>query len=228
MYNGLKSRYPNITYISTVFNESGNHMKLPPGTIWDTHHYEEPQFFHKRFHEWDNWQKTANQPGVGVLLGEYSVFQVDTPSGKIDWGQPPNLHVKYPRLLSALAEGVYALGGERNPHTVWMSSYAPSLQRKEAANWTPNMIYFDSQEVVLSPSYWQQWMFSRYRGTHNINIRAKGKFNPLYWSATITDSGDVFLKVSTGLKLIINSISYLHGTGHQCGHRHCTSDYDNR
>jgi alpha-L-arabinofuranosidase len=196
MYNGLKARYPNITYISTVFNENGNHMRLPPGTMWDTHHYEEPQFFIKRFHEWDDWQRTSGQTGVGVLLGEYSVFQVDTPSGQVNWSQPPELHVKYPRLLSAIAEGVYALGGERNPHTVWMSSYAPSLQRKEAASWTPNMIYFDSQEVILSPSYWQQWLFSRFRGSHNVNIRARGKFNPLYWGATIQEnSGEVYLKV---------------------------------
>jgi alpha-N-arabinofuranosidase len=204
LYNGLKARYPNITYISTVFNESGNDMKLPPGTMWDTHHYEEPNFFLKNFHQWDNWQKTSGQTGVGVLLGEYSVYQVDTPSGKIEWDKPQNDdHVKYPRLLSAIAEGIYALGGERNPHTVWMSSYAPSLQRKEATNWTPNMIIFDSQEVVLSPSYWQQWLFSRYRGTHNVNIKAQGNFNPLFWGATIqSDSGDVYLKVSRDFKSI--------------------------
>jgi alpha-L-arabinofuranosidase len=195
MYNGLKEKYPSITYISTVLDERGNNMKLPPGTMWDDHHYEEPKYFINRFHQWDNWTRT--HPGVGVLLGEYSVYQVDTPSGKIDWDREHStVHIKYPRLLSAIAEGVYALGGERNPKAVWMSSYAPSLQRKESASWTPNMIYFDSQEVVLSPSYWQQWLFARYRGDHRVSVTSRGNFNPLYWDATIeSSSGDVFLKV---------------------------------
>jgi len=168
MYNGLKRVYPNITYISTTFDENKNYtMKLPPGTIWDTHHYEDPQFFLRNFNFFDNWQRMTNNTDVGVLLGEFSVFQVDTPKGVPKFWNTPELHVTYPRLLSAIAEGVYALGGERNPKTVMMSSYAPSLQNLNWFNWTPNMIHFTARpgDTVLSASYWQQWMFARWRGT---------------------------------------------------------------
>jgi alpha-L-arabinofuranosidase len=166
--------------------------------VWDTHHYEEPKFFLRDFNFYDNWNAREHQPGVGVLLGEYSVFQIDTPSGKIDWGSSSEKHVKYPQLLSAIAEGVYALGGERNPGTVWMSSYAPSLQRIESTNWTPNMILFnsDQNQTVLSASYWQQWLFARYRGTHTLPVRNTGNFNPLFWVASIDEpTGRVYLKV---------------------------------
>jgi len=201
MYKGLKAKYPKITYISTAYNEKGYKLDLPPGVMYDAHHYEEPQFFLKNFNFWDNWRIREKKPGVGVLLGEYSVFQSDTPSKQIVWDKAKNqnIHYKYPRLMSAIAEGVYAMGGERNPNTVWMSSYAPSLQRKESSDWDPNMIYFstNTKETVLTPSYWQQWMFSRYQGTHTLPVRQRsGKFNPLFWHASFNEpSGDVYLKV---------------------------------
>lgn len=103
-------------------------MDLPPGTIWDTHHYQEPKYFLDNFNYYDNWQARTNNTGVGVFLGEYSVFQIDTPSGNIIWTKPNPNRITFPRLVSAIGEGVYALGGERNPGVVRMSSYAPSLQ----------------------------------------------------------------------------------------------------
>ena len=199
MYEGLRKRHPNITYISTVYDEKkGKRMQLPPGTMWDTHHYQEPQYFLKNFNFYDHWQERERQPGVGVLLGEYSVFQEDTAGGDIDWSRSKPTHMRYPRLLSALAEGVYALGGERNPGTVWMSSYAPSLMRREASSWTPNMVYFttDQTRTVRSPSYWQQWMFGRWRGTHALAVEARGALNPLFWAASIDEGrGEVYLKL---------------------------------
>ncbi len=209
MYNGIKAQYPNITFISTMFDEGSQRINLPPGTVWDTHHYEEPKFFLKNFDSWDNWNIKTSQPGVGVLLGEYSVYQIDTPSGQIDYGNPRDKHIRYPRLLSAIAEGVYAIGGERNPNTVWMSSYAPSLQRIEATNWSPNMILFnsDQNQTVLSTSYWQQWMFARYRGTHTLPVTHRGSFNPLFWVASIdTPTNKIFVKVG--------NIKFLHQVTH--------------
>jgi alpha-N-arabinofuranosidase len=137
MYTALKATYPNIVFISTTFDENPKYkMKLEPGTMWDTHHYEEPQYFLRNFNQFDNWQQATNNSNIGVLLGEYSVFQIDTPSGIVDFQNPPDIHVFYPRLLSAIAEAVYALGGERNPNVVKMSSYAPSLQNLNEYNWT--------------------------------------------------------------------------------------------
>ncbi|KAF2431603.1 glycoside hydrolase [Tothia fuscella] len=202
LYGGLKKAYPNITYISTTFNEHKNYtIKLPPGTMWDTHHYEEPQYFLRNFNFYDNWQNSTNNTDVGVLLGEYSVYQVNTPSGIINWGsQAPvdkDAHVTYPRMISAIAEGVYALGGERNPSVVKMSSYAPSLQNLNGYQWTPNMIVFDAGNVVLSPSYWQQWLFARYRGKQTLPVtNSKGDFNPLFWAASVEEGEQVvYVKV---------------------------------
>jgi alpha-N-arabinofuranosidase len=160
---------------------------------------EEPQYFLRNFNFFDNWQSNTNNTDVGVLLGEYSVFQVDTPSGRVNFQKPKDIHVAYPRLLSAIAEGVYALGGERNPNTVKMSSYAPSLQNMNGFQWTPNMIVFNADvgKTVLSTSYWQQWIFSRFRGTHTLPVtNIKGDFNPLFWAASIEGpTNTIYVKV---------------------------------
>ncbi|THW31256.1 glycoside hydrolase [Aureobasidium pullulans] len=201
MYDGLKKAYPNITYISTAFNENAANynISIPDGNMWDWHGYQEPSWFLANFDLWDNWQEETNNTGVTVLLGEYSVIQIDTPSGIVNYSYPLDVHVQYPRLLSAIAEGVYALGAERNPNTVRMSSYAPSLQNRNFTNWTPDMISYDAlhDNTVLSASYWQQWLFAHYRGTETLPVTAtEGEINPLYWAASIDEEKNaIYLKV---------------------------------
>lgn len=198
MYNGLKAKYPNITYISTAFDENALYnISIPAGNMWDWHTYQEPSWFLNNFDLWDNWQEATNNSGVGVLLGEYSVIQIDTPSGVIDYSFPEDSHVFYPRLVSAIAEGVYLLSGERNPNTVKMSSFAPSIQNLNFTNWTPDMIQFTAlqSQTVKSASLWLQELFSRYHGTETLPTT--GAINPLYWVASIDeDVNAIYLKVN--------------------------------
>jgi alpha-N-arabinofuranosidase len=198
LYEGLKAAYPDIIYISTAYNENADYtIDLPPGSMWDTHHYEPPHFFISSFDYWDNWQEATNNPDVTIFVGEYSVFQIDTPSEIDDFSDPPAIHVFYPRLLSAIAEGVYLLGAERNPNVVKLTSYAPSLQNWNWYNWTPNLIAFDANPLhtVLSVSYYLQTLFNSYRGTESVGVKnTEGDFNPLYWASSL-DERSVYLKV---------------------------------
>jgi alpha-N-arabinofuranosidase len=61
------------------------------------------------------------------------------------------------------------------------------------------MIHFTANrdETVLSASYWQQWLFARFRGTHSLPVITKsGSSNPLFWAASIDNATyTVFLKV---------------------------------
>ncbi|GAB7364183.1 hypothetical protein MBLNU230_g4734t1 [Neophaeotheca triangularis] len=202
MYEGLKARYPDITYIASAYNENPNwRIDLPEGTLWDTHHYEEPSYFVRNFDYYDNWQERENLTDVGIFVGEYSVLQIDTPEGNVVFNQPypENLHVNYPRLFSALAEGVYALGLERNPNVAKFGAYAPSLQNLNYFNWVPNMIAYDADpaNTILSASYYQQQLFASYRGTQVLPVtNSEGDFNPMFWVATIDEpSNSVYLKV---------------------------------
>src|SRR4051812_36160235 len=58
MYDGLKAVHPNITYISTAFNENALYnISIPAGDMWDWHTYQEPSWFLNHFNQWDNWQE---------------------------------------------------------------------------------------------------------------------------------------------------------------------------
>jgi alpha-N-arabinofuranosidase len=102
-------------------------------------------------------------------------------------------------MIHALGEGIYQLSAERNPHIVKLSAYAPSLQNRNSYAWTPNLISFTAKqtETVLTTSYWQQWLFSTFRGDCNIPVvNTVGDMNPLFWVGNINnESGSVLLKV---------------------------------
>ena len=159
---------------------------------------QEPKYFLDNFDFYDNWQ-VENNTDAQVFIGEYSVFEHDTPSTVLNFSDPAGIHISNPSIISALGEGVYLLGAERNPNTVRLSSYAPSLANRNYLNWTPDMIEFDASpnRTVLSVSYWQQWLFSHYRGTQTLPVENTGPLNPLFWGSTIEKDGTVYLKVST-------------------------------
>lgn len=63
------------------------------------------------------------------------------------------------------------------------------------------MIHYTANhdQTVLSASYWQQYLFGRYRGSHSLPVMNKnGDFNPLFWAASIDNSTNtVYFKVGS-------------------------------
>ena len=78
LYPGTKQAYPEITLISTAYNEANTTynytISIPPGGMWDTHHYETPSFFLEQFDYWDNWQEVTDNENVTIFVGEHSAF----------------------------------------------------------------------------------------------------------------------------------------------------------
>jgi alpha-L-arabinofuranosidase len=223
IYNGIKAVYPDLTIISSTFNERDNNISIPAGAIWDTHHYQTPSFFLQDFDFYDNWQEESNNTDVGVFIGEYSVFQIDTPSGEVNFSRPADVHIEYPQLLSIIGEGVYLLGAERNPSVVKMTGYAPSFANLNNVNWDPDLVYFTANynETVLSTSYYLQQLFAHFHGTETLTItNSEGDFNPLWWSASIDGAAnEVYVKVinsgNSSVPLTVNmgaSYASLNGT----------------
>ena len=213
LYSALTKAYPQITFISTQFNQNsgGGYNKnckqtvdIPNGAVTDLHNYQEASWYLNNFAQFDNFKSDNNVTADKFELGlmEYSVFQLDNSNGYVNYSDPPELHPHYPRMTYALGEGVYLLGAERNPDVVTLSAYAPGFENRNSFAWTPNMISFTAaaNETVLSTSYWQQWLFANFRGTQSVPI--EGDVNPLYYVATVNNStGSLYVKVSLGLLL---------------------------
>ncbi|KIW99109.1 uncharacterized protein Z519_00772 [Cladophialophora bantiana CBS 173.52] len=134
LYSGIKAVYPDLTLISTGFNENPVYnITLPPGSII---------LSVEGFNFYDNWQERTGNQNVSVFVGEYSIYQIDIPSGYVNYSRPPDIYIFYPTLVAAIAEGVYPLDAERNQKVAKMSANAPSFVSLNYKEWTPNLVTF--------------------------------------------------------------------------------------
>jgi len=224
LYQGIKQAYPNITLISTAYNENADYnISIPAGGMWDTHHYETPSFFLEQFDYFDNWQEATGNENVTVFIGEYAAFQADTFDGVVNFTLTNPYHIAHPDLLGAISEAVYLIGAERNPDIVRLTSYAPSFQNLNWINWDPDLVAYTANydETVLSVSYYNQKLLAHYRGTETLPVTTVGgDFNPLWWVATIDDGkNEMYFKVvntgNSSIPLTLNldsSYSSVNGT----------------
>ena len=92
-------------------------------------------------------------------------------------------------------------GMERNGDVVQLASYAPLFNRIGHSQWTPDMIWFDADEVVLTPSYYVQKMFADFAGNAALELNGQEKTlreNKLYISAVKDSTGAKILKIANG------------------------------
>lgn len=147
----IKEKYPQITVCGTVgpfhypssdYIEGWQFAKQHQDIIdmVDEHYYESTGWF---MHNQDYYDDYDRQ-GPKVYIGEYA--------------SRTRTHE------SAVAEALFLCNVERNGDIVEMTSYAPLLAKEGHHNWNPDMIYFDNENVTLTPSYHTQRLFGTYSG----------------------------------------------------------------
>ena len=115
-----------------------------PADIVDEHYYRPPQWFLENATRYD----VQDRAGPRVFAGEFAAH---------DTAQ------RHPSLRAAIAEASFMTGLIRNSDLVAMSSYAPLFAKAGAAQWAPDLIWFDNTRVYGTPSYHVQALFSRNR-----------------------------------------------------------------
>jgi alpha-L-arabinofuranosidase len=189
----LKARHPEIALVSAAgpdpadprFRLAWARLRELHADIIDEHCYDKPEWFFSNSHRYDNYDRN----GPKVFMGEYAAQSVATVSTK-------NRNT----LECALAEAAYMTGLERNADVVRMASYAPLFANTEAWQWTPDLIWVNSLQVVRTPSYYVQQLFARNRGDRVLPVAlgqtTAGEEKRMYASAAIDDSsGEVIIKV---------------------------------
>ena len=120
----------------------------------DEHYYVAPEWLYDNVTFYDNYPRD-----VGVFAGEYAAHDKNL-SNSVEAG---------------MAEAAMMTGYERNGDVVKLASYAPLFNRIGHSQWTPDLIWFDSDKVVLTPSYYVQKMFSDYSGTEALELNGQEK-----------------------------------------------------
>lgn len=158
-------------------------------TLVDEHYYTGNNTLFKNNDRYDNYERT----GATVFVGEYAATC---------WGIGKFLDSN--NMYSAIEEASYMTSFERNGDLVKMASYAPTFAKYNAHCWDRNMIWFTSQEIVLTPNYFNQLLFANNTGTRYIPTDLT--FGKGYSSVTVDEeSQTLYIKVVNASNDSINA-----------------------
>jgi alpha-L-arabinofuranosidase len=155
----------------------------------DEHYYRTPAWFAKHFKKYDSYERGKSD----IYCGEYAVTQ--------GFGKIGNLN-------AALGEATFMMGMENNSDVVKMASYAPIFVNENDEAWQPDMIRFNSSDVMCTPSYYVQRLMSENVGTQMLKSSVS---NP-YTAETIQLNKPNAIRVGFGSWMTSDSFRDLHVT----------------
>lgn len=184
----IRAKYPEIQVVgSSGPSPDGNHftylwpkMKEFKVDLVDEHYYKDPNWFLNNVNRYDNYDRS----GPKVFAGEYASH--DNPTNS---------------LYAALSEAAFMTGLEKNADVVRMTSYAPLLANYRAWQWAHDLIWFNNKQVVRTPSYYVQYLYSNNKGTHTLDIASlANKPQGVYLSAVAdqTDNSVIVKAINVG------------------------------
>jgi len=143
----------------------------------DEHYYQTPEWMYSHVNMYDNY---PNAPYV--FAGEYATHTKTRDNS----------------MESALCEASFLTGLEKNAGVVKLASYAPLFNRIGHSQWKPDMIWFDSSKVYLTPNYHVQSMYMNNTGAYTLKMDDETialRESGIYISLSEDNDGSVILKV---------------------------------
>lgn len=203
LYKEVKAAYPDITIITTAgtwlegdaFDTAWEKANSQYSDCYvDEHYYTSSSYMYEINDRYDSYDRN----GAKVFVGEYAatadgIGTIQTKSN----------------MLEAIEEAAYMTGFERNSDVVKMTAYAPTFAKVNSQNWSVNMIWFDSQRTVLTPSYFTQLLYSNNIGTKYVDAAFTGDIpvTELAQSVTVDEEEQaIYVKLvnSTGSSRTVN------------------------
>lgn len=190
IYKAVKNAYPDIILIaspradidSDEFKEIKSHLssEYPDAMLGESYFSENGQLFGKT-HRYDGYERS----GAKIAVGEWSVKSEG--DGTV---QTSN------NIWSAIEEAAYLTGVERNADAVNMISCAPLFSKVNAQCTDVNLVWFDSQEKVLTPDYYTQMLFANNLGTQYVSAKLNMEQQGVYESVTVdTEKKIIYVKL---------------------------------
>ena len=180
LYDYVKEAHPEITIVSSAGPVAEGSLPASAwatirakfaDTIVDEHYYMSGDWFLSHTNRYDSYPRTTK-----VFVGEFAAHEATQANGR----RPNNLY-------SAVCEAAYMTGLERNSDVVVMASYAPLMAREGMQQWTPDLIWYNAREVMLTPNYYVQQMFAETVGDQVVASEYDGINQLVYHVVTRTD-----------------------------------------
>ncbi len=185
----IREKYPDIKIVGSSgpypygedFEFGWKEMRRLKADLVDEHFYRDPKWFLNNAARYDKYDRTDPK----VFAGEYACHTN---------GQRNNFE-------AALCEAAFMTGMERNADVVHMTAYAPLFAHVDNWQWRPDLIWFDNLNVVKTPSYYVQQLYSKNAGTNVLTTTCNGQpisgQDSLYASSVIDKNrGEIILKIA--------------------------------
>lgn len=196
IYDAVKAKHPEIVLIGTVgpFNEGTDYvegwklaqaMELP---VVDEHYYQTPGWFLNNQHFYDAYDRSGSK----VYLGEYAA----------------HIPGRHSNLETALSEALHLINVERNADQVIMTSYAPLLAKEGFTQWSPDLIYFNNEEVKPTVGYEVQKLFGNNAGNTYVPSRVSGALDARKIAVSIVENQDNYILKVVNLHSISAEVTW--------------------
>ena len=185
----IRKQHPEIVLIGSAgpypdgkeFDYLWPEMKELKVDLVDEHYYRSPEWFLNNAARYD----TYNRKGPAVFAGEYACHH-------------PN---RSNNFETALCEAAFMTGLERNADIVHMCTYAPLFAHVDAWQWRPDLIWFDNLNVLKTPNYYIQQLYSVYKGSNVLPMTMDKKpvtgQDKWYASASVDkDNKEIIIKIA--------------------------------
>ena len=158
----VRKKFPDVKILGT----SGLGTEIPLYDLMndlkvygsDEHYYMSPQWYLDNTDRFDNFDRSKPK----IFIGEYA-SEGNT-------------------LFNAVAEAAFLTGVERNGDIVELTCYAPLFSHYDHSQWPrADLIWFDNRNVVKTPNYYVQQLFTRNQGNvylHNTVTRNENEILP--------------------------------------------------
>ena len=190
----IREAYPEIRIVgSSGPNSEGEQfdylwpeMARLGADLVDEHFYRPEKWFLAQGARYDNYDRK----GPKVFAGEYACHG----AGK-----------KWNHFETALLEAAFMTGLERNADIVHMATYAPLFAHVEGWQWRPDLIWFDNLRSMRSCSYYVQQLYTTYKGTNVLELKAEDGRNVTgadgqngLFASSVLDAGNgrIYVKIA--------------------------------
>ncbi len=190
IYKAVKKAFPHIILIASPKAEAESdefkenkaiiNAEYPDAVLGESCFSEGGKLFEKT-HRYDSYERS----GAKAAVGEWSVK-----SDGYGTVQTKN------NIWSAIEEAAYLTGVERNADVVRMISCAPLFSKVNAQCEDVNLVWFDSQETVLTPDYYTQMLFANNIGTKYVSAKLNMEQQGVFEAVTVdTEEQVIYVKL---------------------------------
>lgn len=186
----INKEYPNIKIIAStgyspqgeVFENSKKQISSHPDVLADEHYISDKEtILSDNVNRYDSYDRASNN----VIIG--SLFSNDASFGK---------GISRNNLYSATEEAAFITGLEKNSDVVKMMSMSSTFAKIDSAKNNQSLVWFDSENLVLTPDYYTQMIFANNTGKNYVKTNLSKENDEIFVSTTIDENtSSVFVKL---------------------------------